>query len=178
MAVRALSPIESVQARIVSLRGRRVIIDSDLAEMYGVPTKRLNEQVKRNPGRFPEDFAFRLTKLEAITLRDSRSQIATLKRGQNIKHLPFAFTEHGAIQAANVLNSRVATWMGVQVVRAFVRMRSALLNRGAFQSKLALLEKRVGEHDRQIVSIINALRSYAPPKESEERKIGFHRGNR
>ena len=90
---------------IITIRNQKVIVDRDLAEIYGVETRRLNEQVKRNPDRFPEDFMFQLTKEEAILWTRSRSQIAILKRGKNIKYLPYAFTEHGAIMAANVLNS-------------------------------------------------------------------------
>ncbi len=90
---------------IITIRNQKVIVDRDLAEIYGVETRRLNEQVKRNPDRFPEDFMFQLTKEEAILWARSRSQIAILKRGKNIKYLPYAFTEHGAIMAANVLNS-------------------------------------------------------------------------
>ena len=106
-----------------SIRDQRVILDADLAALYGVPTKRLNEQVKRNASRFPSDFLFRLTSDEAEGCWRSRSQIATLKRGQNIKYLPYAFTEHGALMAANILSSPSAVAMSVYVIRAFVKMR-------------------------------------------------------
>ena len=107
--------LEDIALRIVVLRGHRVLLDADLARVYGVPTKRLNEQVKRNTRRFPEDFVFQLTREETNELARLRSQNATLKKGQNIKHLPYAFTEHGAIQAANVLSSEAAIEMGVYV---------------------------------------------------------------
>ncbi len=112
-------PVEHIARSILILRGQRVILDRELAAIYGATTKRLNEQVKRNRDRFPEDFMFQLTAEEA---ERSRSQIATLNsgRGQNIKYRPYAFTEHGAIQVANVLNSPRAIAMGVYVVRAFV----------------------------------------------------------
>jgi len=117
-----------------------VILDSDLARIYGVTTKRLNEQVKRNAERFPEDFAFKLTKDETANLS---SQIATLKRGQNIKYLPHAFTEHGAIMAANVLNSKQAVQMSVFVVRAFIKLREVLATHKELGVKFAELERRV-----------------------------------
>src|SRR6186713_246205 len=112
-----------ISQSILVLRGQRVLLDADLARIYGVSTSRLNEQVKRNSRRFPDDFVFRLTREEVRTISDLRSQNAILKRGQHIKYLPYAFTEHGAIQAANVLNSEAAIEMGVHVVRAFISLR-------------------------------------------------------
>lgn len=131
--------LEPVEPLLHELRGERVILDSDLARLYGVPTKRLNEQVRRNADRFPPDFLFRLTEDEAGSLR---SQIATLKtgRGQHRKYLPCAFTEHGAIMAANVLNSPQAVQMSVFVVRAFLKMRAALTDTRQLAQKLANLE--------------------------------------
>lgn len=108
-------PTDPVASRILILRGQKVILDADLAAIYGVTTKRLNEQVKRNARRFPADFLFRLNREEAETVMRSRSQIATLKRGQNVKFLPYAFTENGAVMAANVLNSPQAVRMSVFV---------------------------------------------------------------
>lgn len=170
---------EDIASRIRMLRGQRVLLDADLARLYGVPTKRLNEQVRRNARRFPEDFVFQLTREEADGIPRSRSQIATLKRGLNIKHLPYAFTEHGAIQAANVLNSDAAIEMGVHVVRAFVRLRQWLATHQAFADKLDQLEARVGEHDEQLAAVIEALRLLtAPPGPEHDRKIGFHRSDR
>lgn len=174
-----LVPLERIQSHILVLRGVRVILDADLAALYGVPTKRLNEQVKRNARRFPEDFMFRLTENEATDLLRSRSQFATLKRGQNIKHLPFAFTEHGAIQAANVLNSDTAIEMGVQVVRAFNHLRRIFADHRMLAGKLAELEKRLGDHDGQISAVIQAIRQLAAGEiKRSRRRIGFHRGNR
>jgi hypothetical protein len=155
------------------LRGQRVLINADLARIYGVPTKRLNEQVKRNQRRFPEDFVFQLTREEAVAV-SLRSQIATLKRGAHIKHLPYVFTEHGAIQAANVLSSDAAIEMGVHVVRAFVRLRQWLGTQKAFAAKLNELESRVGQHDEQLGAVIEALRQLtASPEPHHGRKIGF-----
>ena len=131
-----LTPVERIQRSILALRGQRVLLDSDLARLYGVSTKRLNEQVKRNLRKFPEDFVFQLTSSEAEAVQRSRSHNATLKRGQNVKYLPYAFTEHGAIQAANVLSSNTAVEMSVQVVRAFVRLREILASNVALAHKL------------------------------------------
>jgi len=170
-----LIPVERIQSRILVLRGQRVLLDADLARLYGVPTKRLNEQVKRNGRKFPEDFVFRLTRDEAETVRRSRSHIATLKRGHNIKYLPYAFTEHGAIQAANVLNSDTAIDMSVHVVRAFVRLRQLLGSQRVLAAKLSELDRRVGSHDKQIAALIEAIRLLtATPVKSHGRKIGFH----
>ena len=112
------------------------MLDSDLAELYGVTTKRLNEQVRRNIDRFPEDFMFRLSIPEADIIIRSRSQIATLKKGQNIKYAPLVFTEHGAVMLASVLNSKIAVEASIKVVRAFVRLRSVLAAHKELAKKL------------------------------------------
>lgn len=126
---------EEIAQRILVLRGQRVLLDADPARIYGVPTKRLNEQVKRNARRFPEDFVFQLTREELEAA--NRSQNATgSQRHRDPRFLPYAFTEHGAIQAANVLNSEAAIEMGVHVVRAFVRLRQWLSTQKAFAAKL------------------------------------------
>jgi phage regulator Rha-like protein len=146
-----------------------------------VPTKRLNEQVKRNADRFPEDFVFQLNAEEAQAWRLLRSQNATLKRGQHLKYLPYAFTEHGAIMAANVLNSPQAVKMSVFVVRAFIRMRQVLSDNRVLAKKLAELEKmltaRLDTHERAIVHVLEQiLRLLNPPSRPEPppKKIGFH----
>ena len=168
----ALAPVEHITRSILLLRGQRVILDRDLAAIYGVTTKRLNEQVKRNADRFPEDFVFQLT-LEEAEL--SRSQFATLNsgRGQNIKYRPYAFTEHGAIQAANVLNSPRAIAMGVYVVRAFVRLRSLLASNAALARKLDELERKYQHHDDAIKAILSAIRELTNPPQPKRRPIGF-----
>ncbi len=184
-----LVPLEPIQSCILVLRGVRVILDADLARLYGVPTKRLNEQVKRNARKFPEDFCFRLTGEEAEAVSASRSQNATLKPGKNLRSqnatssqtshggrrfLPYAFTEHGAIQAANVLNSAAAAEMSVHVVRAFIRLRQLVVNHKAIAAKLTEIEARVGAHDEQIAAVIAALRRLtAPDGPRHRRKIGF-----
>lgn len=184
---------EEIALRIVVMRGQRVLLDSDLARIYGVATKRLNEQVKRNVRRFPEDFVFQLTRDEAEAVRVLRSQNATAEnpssnRSQNAtrsqrhrdpRFLPYAFTEHGAIQAANVLNSDAAIEMGVHVVRAFVQLRQWLGTQKAFSAKLDELDARVGQHDEQLAAIIEALRQLTTsPEPHHGRKMGFNQGNR
>jgi hypothetical protein len=149
-----------------------VILDRDLAAIYGVETRTLNQAVKRNADRFPEDFMFQLTPEEAAA---SRSQILILngRRGQNIKFLPHAFTEHGAIQAANILNSPRAVTMGIHVVRAFVQLRSLLASNRELARKFAELEHRVSTHDQAIVGILKTIRELMNPPEPKRRPIGF-----
>ena len=160
-----------IERAILFIRGQRVMLDADLAALYGVPTKRLNEQVKRNSGRFPLDFAFQLTKEEAEALR---SQIATSKRGRGgRRYAPYAFTEHGAIMAANVLNTKRAIAASVYVVRAFVRLRQILATNKALAHKLAELERKVESHDGDIRSLFDAIRRLMVPAEHRRRRIGF-----
>jgi ORF6N domain-containing protein len=149
-----------------------VILDRELAAIYGSTTKRLNEQIKRNRDRFPEDFMFRLTTQEAAR---SRSQIATLKsgRGQNIKYRPYAFTEHGAIQAANVLNSARAIAMGIYVVRAFVQLRQLLASNKILAQRLNELERKFKNHDEAITAILSAIRELMSPPAPKRRGMGF-----
>ena len=156
---------------IVRLRGQAIIVDSDLAALYGVTVKRLNEQVRRNIKRFPEDFCFQLTLTEA---RRSRSQFATLKRGQNIKYLPYAFTEHGAIMAANVLRSEQAEEMSVAVVRAFVKLRRMALSVEGLARKVASLENK---YDASFRAVFAAIRDLMEPQQPSRKRIGFEPEN-
>jgi hypothetical protein len=167
--------IKDVGSLITTIRNQKVIVDRDLAEIYGVETRRLNEQVKRNPERFPEDFMFRLTKEETDHWLRSRSQIAILKRGKNIKYLPYVFTEHGAIMAANVLNSPQAVRMSVFVVRAFIKLREMLATHNELAHKLAELERKLQNHDESIRSLVVAIRQLMRPLEPEppKKRIGF-----
>ena len=144
---------------IVRIRGQAVILDADLATLYAVSTKRLNEQVKRNKERFPEDFVFQLSWEEA---KRSRSQNATLKRGRNVKYRPYAFTEHGAVMAANVLKSDQAIQMSVAVVRAFVKLRRMALSVEGLARKVNALEKK---YDKNFQAVFDAIRQLiaAPP---------------
>jgi phage regulator Rha-like protein len=169
-----------IESLILTVRGERVILDSDLAALYGVETRVLNQAVKRNINKFPDDFMFQLTRDEAQLWRRSRSQSVILKRGSNIKYKPFAFTEHGAIMAANVLNSPRAVQVSVFVVRAFVRMRVALTRNKELARKLAELErelkKRLDAHETAIVGILQRIMNLIDPPalpEPKRRPIGF-----
>jgi len=159
--------VPDLQNRILTIRGERVILDSDLAEIYGVEVRMLNQQVKRNPDRFPEDFSFILSKAEWEAVVALRSQIVTLKRGQHRKYLPRVFTEHGALMAANVLNSKRAVEMSVYVVRAFIKMRSALSETRVLARKLASLERevksRLDSHDAAIVEVMQRILDLIDP---------------
>jgi hypothetical protein len=164
-----------VDLLILTIRGQKVLLDADLAALYGVPTKRLNEQVKRNADRFPEDFRFQLTHEEAEEALLSRSQSATLKRGQNIKYLPHAFTEHSALMAANVLNSPEAVKMSVHVVRAFVKQRELIAGQAEILKKLAQMEAKLLKHDDALRVIWRELQPLlSPPPETPKKQIGFH----
>jgi hypothetical protein len=168
-----------IEQRIYTIRGVRVILDSDLAALYGVLTKRLNEQYRRNRKRFPEDFAFQLTAEEANSLR---SQIATSSSHGGRRYRPYAFTEHGALMAANILNSSRAVQMSIFVVRAFAKMREALRGTPELAKKLAALEKkltaRLDVHEAAIVRVLQEvmqiLNPPLPPPEPPRRRIGFH----
>jgi hypothetical protein len=149
------------------------VLAADLAKIYGVETRVLNQAVKRNRDRFPEDFTFRLTRDEAIAVAASRSQSVILKRGENIKYLPYAFTEHGAIMAANTLNSRHAVRMSVYVVRAFIRLRATVELQREVKLKLDELERAVTAHDTSIKTLFAVVRQLMASPEPKKRKIGF-----
>jgi hypothetical protein len=166
-------PIERIAHRILLVRGRKVLLDAELAALYGVSTKRFNEQVRRNAARFPEDFMFRLSANEWGSLR---SQFATLKsgQGQHRKYLPLVFTEHGAIMAATILNSPRATEVSVYVVRAFVRLRELLASNKELTRRLDQLEKKLDSHDQVIGGLVRTIRDLmAPGQPSSGRPIGF-----
>ena len=166
--------VVGIDDKIFSLRGHRVMLDRDLAELYGVPLKRLNEQVKRNKTRFPADFMFRMTPEEGRAVVFSRSQIATLKQGQNIKHSPYAFTEHGAVMLANVIRSDVAVRASIQVVRAFVHMRRLTATQEAIVRQLEGLGRRVGKHDAALKNILKILNKLLePPQLPPKNPMGF-----
>ncbi len=162
---------QRVEALIQVIRGQRVILDSSLASLYGVTTARLNEQVRRNADRFPPDFMFRLTQQEFTALI---SQNATSKTGRGGRRkLPMVFTEHGAIMAANVLNSGRAIQMSVYVVRAFVRLRQVMATNARMAEKLAELERRVSGHDEAIRSLVRTIRALMAPPGAPRQPIGF-----
>ena len=160
-----------VASRIVVLRNQKVILDSDLAELYGVPVKHLNQQVKRNAHRFPSDFIFTLTAAEQKSLRSQFVTSNSTRGGR--RYLPHAFTEHGAIMAATVLNSKRAIEMSLFVVRAFVQMRQALAINQHVVSKLSELEARLDSHDDEIQDIVEAIRELLTPLPASQRRIGF-----
>ena len=190
------APAESAEPRIVTVRGQRVILDSDLAEMYGVEARVLNQAVKRNAERFPSDFAFQLTSEEAEALR---SQIVTLKTGgagtdaesqpnssqfvmssrRGRAYRPWAFTEHGALMAANILRSERAVQMSVFVVRAFVRQREQLSVNADVLRRLGEIDEKLVRHDDSIIAVLNIIksliapRSSLPPPPPPKKRIGF-----
>lgn len=171
----------SIDGVIHTIRSERVIMDADLAALYGVKTKALNQAVRRNRAKFPPDFLLELTASEAEALRRSRSQIVTLKRGQNIKFAPFAFTEHGALMAANTLNSPQAVQMSVFVIRAFVKMRGLLTDTRELAKKLASLESelkaRLDTHEvasTEVLRRIMLLLDPPPGPDVPEKQMGFH----
>jgi hypothetical protein len=162
----ATAPIER-QIRLI--RGEKVLLDADLAALYGVTTKRLNEQVRRNLRRFPQDFIFQLT---AEEFADLKSHFATSSWGGRRKR-PWAFTEHGAIMAASVLNSPRAIEVSVYVVRAFVQLRTLLATHKALAAKLHELERKLTTHDQAIAGILEAIRQLMAPPAPKRRGIGF-----
>jgi len=164
-------PVESL---IHTVRGQKIILDTDLAIIYGVEIRRLNEQVKRNADRFPDDFMFQLTLAEWEKLRRLRSQNATLKRGQHRKYPPYVFTEHGALMAANILKSKTAVSMCIYVVRAFIRMREELTSRRDLEERLDQIEKILLVHDTELKELFEKIRPLLlPPPEKPRKKIGF-----
>jgi hypothetical protein len=170
----ALTPIEVIERRIFTLRGHRVLLDQDLAKLYGVQLKRLNEQVKRNRDRFPEDFMFQLTLEEGKAVHVVRSQNATLQLSRHLRYAPHVFTEHGAMMLANVLKSPLAVRASIQVVRAFVRLRRMLAWGKQIAKKVEALELRVGEHDADLAGMLRTLRRLIePPPMPPKRQIGF-----
>jgi len=166
------APIKRIEEMIYLIRGQRVMLDFDLARVYSVTTKRLKEQFRRNVGRFPNDFAFQLTNQELANLR---SQIATSSLHGGHRYLPTAFTEHGALMLASILNSPVAIEASVRVVRAFVLMREQMAAHKELAGKLADLEQRIGGHDAAIQDLFEAIRQLVePPLPEKRREIGFH----
>jgi ORF6N domain len=170
-------PIEAITRAIVVLRGRKVLLDAELAALYGVTTKRFNEQIRRNQARFPPDFMFRVTEAEHEALRSHFATSNSVGPGRGgRRYLPYVFTEHGAIMAATVLNSASAIEMSVYVVRAFVKLREVLASNHVLSRKLDDLEqrltKRLDEHDEAIQAILSAIRELMNPPPTT-RAIGF-----
>src|ERR1700733_7597123 len=168
---RSTTLASAVESRILLLRHQRVILDTDIADLYGVPVKVLNQQVKRNRERFPADFVFQLTSKEDAVLR---SQFVTSKEGRGgRRYAPYAFTEHGAIMAATVLNSERAVEMSVFVVRAFVRLREMLATNRRLAGKIDELENRLDTHDSTIQDLLEAIKELMTPEDPPRKRIGF-----
>jgi phage regulator Rha-like protein len=171
MPKRSGTPVFAVESRILILRHQRVILDVDLAELYGVTVKRLNQQVTRNQERFPSDFTFQLNSKQHEALR---LQFATSKKSRGgRRYPPYAFTEHGAIMAATVLNSKRAVQMSVFVVRAFVRLREMLATNRRLAGKIDELENRLDTHDSAILDLIVAIKELMTPKQPPRIRMGF-----
>ena len=167
-----LIPDEVVISKILLLRGKKVMIDRDIADLYGVSTKRLNEQVKRNIKRFPEDFLFQLTQAEKDEVVAICDHLKGLKFSPT---LPYAFTEHGAVMLAGVLNSNRAILVNIQIVRIFTGLREMLLTNKDILLKLEQLEKQTSRHDEDIQMIFSALKQLLNPPQLPRRRIGFRR---
>jgi len=169
--MKELIPQALVERKIFLIRGRRVMLDRDLAELYKVETRALNQAVKRNLNRFPEDFMFRLMPEEAVEL--SRSQFVTLKKqGQNIKYLPYAFTENGVAMLSSVLSSERAVEVNVQIMRTFVRLRLMLASNAELARKLQALEKK---YDTQFKVVFDAIKQLMKPDDPKKKQIGCMR---
>lgn len=180
----SLIPTERIESKIYFIRGKKVMFDSDLAKLYGVSTGRLNEQVKRNRKRFPEDFMFKLNRQEvelwkSYSLRsqfailnagDSRSQVATLKRGKHIKYAPSVFTEQGVAMLSSVLNSERAIQVNIQIMRTFTMIREMLASNKDLRQKIEALEKK---YDKQFKVVFEAIKALMTEKSQPKQRIGF-----
>lgn len=167
--------IDFIQNNILLVRGKKVMLDRDLAELYDVETKYLNRQVKRNLKRFPDEFMFQLT------IKEKNELVTNWHRFNSLKHstsLPFVFTEHGAVMLASVLNSQRAVEASIFVVRAFIRLREIVLSHKEFALKLRELELKLGNHDEQISTIIEAINQLFTPTELPRKKVGFTVGGK
>jgi hypothetical protein len=171
MAVKkSIVPDETLISKILLIRGKKVMIDNDIAALYGVPTKRLNEQVKRNIKRFPENFMFRLTKKEKEEVVANCDHLKTLKFSPK---MPLAFSEHGVLMLANVLQSERAIAMSLKIIDVFVRIKEMLLTHKDILLKLEQLEKKVTAHDENLQMIFKALKQLLNPPQEPRKRIGF-----
>jgi hypothetical protein len=166
---------ENLASLVQFIRGEKVLLDADLAALYGVSVKALNQAVKRNLGRFPEDFMFKLTREEAEDVMRSRSQIVTLKRGENMKYLPYAFTEQGVAMLSSVLRSPRAVQVNIAIMRTFVQLRRLMDSNRELARKIESLEKR---YDQQFAVVFEAIKQLVSEDEARKaepkRRIGFH----
>ena len=170
----ALIPAEEIQRTILLVRGQKVILDNDLARFYGVETKVLKRAVRRNWDRFPADFMFELTMEEAGDILRSRCQSGALKRGYNVKYLPYAFTQEGVAMLSSVLRSPRAAQVNVAIMRVFVRLRETLALHRELASKLAELERKIEGHDEHIRTLFEAIRQLMNQPHAPRKEIGFH----
>jgi hypothetical protein len=166
-----LIPAERIERVILLLRGEKVMLDGDLAGLYGVATRALNQAVRRNLARFPTDFMFQLTPEESEIVARSRSQFVILKRGTNIKYQPYAFTEQGVAMLSSVLHSERAVAVNIGIMRAFVKLRQLLSSNVELARKLEGMEKK---YDAQFKVVFDAIRQLMSPPEPKRREIGFH----
>jgi len=167
--MKAVIPVEVIEGKILVIRGHKVMLDRDLAQLYGVETRVFNQAVKRNINRFPEDFMFRLTNEESAAL--SRSQFVILKRGQNIKYLPYVFTENGVAMLSSVLDSERAIEVNIQIMRTFAKLRELLATHKDLARKLDAMEKK---YDAQFKVVFDAIRKLMEAPEKPKRRIGFN----
>lgn len=172
MGARATPPVQGIQSKILLVRGHKVLLDADLAAVYGVETRALNQAVKRNPGRFPPDFMFRLSPKELENWR-SQSVTSNPRAKMSLRRAPLAFTEHGALMAATVLNSPRAVRTSLYVVRAFVRVREFLAAHTDLARRLEAHEKKLASHDQVIAGLVSTLQSLLAPPQPRRRPIGF-----
>jgi hypothetical protein len=170
MSKKIVIPEEVIINKIYYLRGKKVMLSNDLSELYQVETRRLNEQVKRNPGKFPERYMFQLTQEEYQSLR---SQNATLKRGEHAKYLPYAFTEHGILMLSSVLKSERADKINMLIIDTFVKLNEMLLTHKDILLKLEAMEKKVAGQDEKIMMIFNYLKQFIKEQETPRKKIGY-----
>jgi hypothetical protein len=166
-------PQQIIESKIYLLRGKKVMLDRDLATLYGVETRTLNQAVRRNINRFPEDFMFQLTTEE---MENWKSQIViSNKEKMGLRKRPYAFTENGVAMLSSVLSSERAVEVNIQIMRTFTRLREMILTHKELAHKLAQLERKIGKHDDEIKTIFNAIRQLMVPPEPKKRKIGFRR---
>jgi hypothetical protein len=162
---------EVIGAKILSIRGKKVILDHDLAKLYGVETKYLNRQVRRNLKRFPQEFMFRLNPKEKEELVTNWHQFGKLKHSYS---MPYAFTEHGVAMLSSILNSETAIKISIHIISTFIRLRKFISRHDELWRKLAALEQKVDKHDAEITSIIEAIRELISSPRKTKREIGFH----
>ena len=170
ISVAHLIPQEAIESKILLIRGRKVMLDRDLAGLYGVKTKVLNQAVKRNIERFPEDFMFEMSKAEYQSLR---YHFGALKRGEHSKYLPFAFTEHGILMLSSILSSKRAIHVNIQIMRTFTKLRELVLTNKELKHAIEKLERKVKDHDTEIQIIFDTINQLLEPPKKPKGKIGF-----